>query len=170
MYASVAAGAHGICYYWYNANKEAGCQWVADTWAEIAILNRQLQLLAPWIGVGFPVDLSAKTPDKLWVKTVAAGTDALLVVMINRQYRSSPAGFTSTPLAQTPVELILPAGFTVASAVSIEADGPQAIAVTQAGPTARFNTGALEVGRLVLLTRRGDLLDRLQRRWNGLQR
>ena len=47
VYASVAAGAHGICYYWYNANKEAGCQWVADTWAEIAILNRQLQLLAP---------------------------------------------------------------------------------------------------------------------------
>ena len=170
VYASVAAGAHGICYYWYNANKEAGCQWVADTWAEIAILNRQLQLLAPWIGVGFPVDLSARTPDKLWVKTVAAGTDALLVVMINRQYRSSPAGFTSTPLAQTPVELVLPAGFTVASAVSIEADGPQAIAVTQADQTARFNTGALEVGRLVLLTRRSGLLDRLQRRWNTLQR
>ena len=170
VYASVAAGAHGICYYWYNAAREAGCQWVVDTWAEIAILNRQLQLLSPWIGVGFPVELPVKTPDKLWVKTIAAGTDALLAVVINRQYISSPDGFTSTPMEQTPVELVLPEGFAVASAASIENDGPRSLAVTQTGDTVRFNTGSLDVARLVLLTRRKGLLNHLRTRWAELER
>jgi len=77
---------------------------------------------------------------------------------------------TPTPMEQTPVELVLPGGFTVASAVSIENDGPRSLAVTQTGDTLRFNTGSLDVARLVLLTRRKGLLNHLRSRWADLER
>ena len=165
IYASVAAGANSIGYYWYNAYKGHGCQWVEDTWAEIALLNRELQLLSPWVGVAFPIDLPADAPEKVWVRTVAAGPDALLVIIINKDHTSSPEGFTYTPMDEVSIELQLPRGFTVNSAASIEADGPEALSVSDQSGKAVLDISSLEVGRLVLLSRETDLLERLQNRW-----
>ena len=170
VYASIAAGANGICYYWYNANKEAGCQWVVDTWAEIAVLNRQMQLLAPWIGVGFPVHLPTKSDEQLWVKTTAAGTDSILVIVVNQQYMASPEGFSGTPIDDASVHLEIPEGFKVTSAVSIEDAGPTSIKAAQDTTGVTLRLGSIDVGKLILLSRKAGNLKQLKMRWQDLER
>ena len=169
VYASVAGGANGISYYWYNAYEGHGCQWITDTWAEIGKLNRELQLLSPWIGVAFPVDLPAKTPEKVWAKAVAAGPDALLAIVINQDYRSSPEGFVYKAMNKAGIELQLPQGFIVNRAVSVEDDGPKDLPFSVKEGKAVFDLANLEVGRMVMLSSDKGVLKQLQGKWHQLQ-
>jgi hypothetical protein len=170
VYCSLAAGANAIAYYWYNANKIAGCQWIPDTWVEIATLNRQLQLLRGKIGIAFPIELPVIAPKKIWVKTVSSGPDTLIAIIVNTDYSSSREGFKYTPMEKTPITLMLPQGLEINSVTAIEDDGPVSVTFIKEGSKVVFDTGRLEIGRIVLLSSDGDLYERIRQRWFETER
>lgn len=168
-YAALAGGDNGLFYYWYNGNSQYGCQYQTELWPEIAKINREYQLFAPYIGVCFPISLSTTKPDKIWVRTVAAGPDTLMCVVVNQDFVSSESAFTFNSVSSASIGITLPTGFTIASAVTNGSTGPVAISFNQSGNNVTFDAGPLNYGRLILFSSRANVLSELQARWHDIE-
>ena len=165
-YASIAAGENGLCYFWYHTQYWGGCQYQTNLWAEIADINHEVFCIAPYVSTSFPISLAVTKPANIWLRALAAGTDTLLCVVVNKGYTSTATSFGYNPIQNgCYVTLSLPTGFTISSAVTVTPNGPATISYTQNGNSVTFDVGPMELGRYVLLSTRPNLLTELQGRW-----
>jgi len=171
-YAILAAGMNGICYYWYNCNANLGVQYNAPLWEEIGKINREFKLLADYVGVCFPVSLASVKPAGVWVRTIAAGSDILVAVVMNGNFSYSENTleglFSYTPLTSAQVQLSLPGGFDVNTVVAVEPNGPNALPYTLLDGVLTFEAGPLELGKLVVISRDAGTVSALLSRWQML--
>ena len=98
---AIAAGAKGLSYWWYLPSKPAVGLGAAEPgaralWREVGLIGAELRTAAPLITRSSPMSLPVTATPKVWVKALAVGLDALLLVVVNDDYTNDREGRRST--------------------------------------------------------------------------
>ncbi len=112
LHYAIGAGARGLYNYIHCTEKTGrhisrGTREFPDLWDEIGRTYRALEHVAPLLALAHPTTLATSNRDKLWLRTLICGADALLLVAVNDDYRQERMRFVSQPLED--VRLRLPA-------------------------------------------------------------
>ncbi len=164
---AVAAGAKGLSYWWYSPSKPAVGLGAAEPsaralWREVGLIGAELRTAGPLITRSTPVSLPVTASPKLWVRTLAAGLDSLLLVVVNDDYRNDREGTKISPLPNSSVRLALPGWMDAKDAFEVVSQGTKEVARSLKDGELELNLGTVNVTRLVVITADPALRGRLQ--------
>jgi len=74
-----------------------GAYVLPEIWEVVGRTSRALRRVAPLIEISHPIVWARPDRPKLWTRTLLAGEQAALVVVVNDDYQSVREGFTQTP-------------------------------------------------------------------------
>ena len=104
---ALGAGARGFSgYEYYTEGNHHGAKEYPEVMAAVGQTFRRFGLISPLILAAHPTDIATCENEKIWVKTLVCGQEALLLVVVNDDYQSLPQDFIHEPRQQ--VELKLP--------------------------------------------------------------
>lgn len=157
VYYALAAGAKGISYWWYTpvppfVGVGADEPQAKALWEEIGRLGREVRAVGPVLMRGCPAALSLQAPRRLWVRTLLAGLDTLVVICVNEDHANDRWGTVVRPLEEVKVTLRLPAWLKPRRALEVTPQGFQEVAWEQQGSEVTLNLGTVHLTRLLLLT------------------
>jgi hypothetical protein len=164
---AIAAGAKGLSYWWYSPSKPAVGLGAAepaarDLWREVGLIGAELRTAGPLITRSSPVPLPVTASPKLWVRTLAAGLDSLLVVVVNDDYLNDREGTKISPVPNSSVRLTLPGWMEVKDAFEVVPLGTKEVARSTKSGELELDLGTVKVTRLVVVTADATLRARLQ--------
>jgi len=170
VYYALAAGATGLSYWWYLPGKPsnglgAGTPAALALWREIGLLGAEIRTAAPLLVLGCPAELSLQTSSGLWVRSLVAGTDALLLFVVNDQYYNDEQGCHYTPVAGASLTVSLPAWLQSPEAFEIVASGIRDTTTQVAGNQLQVNLGTVDVTRMIVVTSNPLLRDSIEQRY-----
>ena len=155
---AIAAGAKGLSYWWYSPGKPAVGLGAKEPdaqalWREVGLIGAELRTAGPLITRSSPLALpmTAASP-RLWVKTLAAGLDALLVVVVNDDYTNDRAGTNIKPVANARVKFIPPAWLETREVFEILSTGTKDLPHNSREGQLELDLGTVDVTRLVVIT------------------
>jgi hypothetical protein len=105
------------------------------------------------------------SPD-LWVRTLLAGPDAIIALIVNDTSRGNKTGTTIRTVSPATVELHLPTWFQCNSVFEIDSAGTKDMKSAQADGRVTVDLGQVRMTRLVVLARDGRLREQLQTLYN----
>ena len=155
---AIAAGAKGLSYWWYSPGKPAVGLGAAEPgaralWREVGLIGAELRTAGPLITRSSPLALpmTAASPG-LWVKTLAAGLDTLLLVVVNDDYTNDHEGTKINPVPNARLKFVPPAWLAAKDVFEILATGTKDISHTTRSGQLELNLGTVNVTRLVIIT------------------
>ena len=168
VYYALAAGAKGISYWWYTPVPPCvGCGAQDDPdaralWREIGLLGAEVRTLGPLLVRSHPVRLPVVAGRRIWVRTLAVGTQSVVAVIVNDDYANDRLGTVYQPLEDAQVSLTLPQWLEVRRCFSVAAAGPADVDWEASDRVVKLKLGTLDLTRLVVLTSDEGLRARLQ--------
>jgi hypothetical protein len=172
VYYSLAAGAKGISYWWYTpSGTYYGCgasdpQAVA-LWTEIGLLGAELRTAGEVITQSCPAEIPCTVPSNLWVRSLLAGLDTLIVICVNDDYENNESGTVLRPIEKAEISIDLPEWLKPKDVFEVSAKGIQDVPWKTAGDKLSLDLGGVEVTRLVLITADSEMRSRLQNRYQA---
>src|ERR1043166_745706 len=169
-YYALAGGAKGLAYWWYK-NPDglgAGTSDALALWKEIGLLGNEIKTAQPMLVTSHPVTLTTSATSGVWVRTLAAGNDTMLFLVVNNQYYNDISGCHYTPVnnatvtATLPAWLIPPSGTT---AFEITPGGLYDVNAVVNGTQVQLNLGTLNLTRMIVLTSNPQLRGAIQTRY-----
>jgi hypothetical protein len=155
---AIAAGAKGLSYWWYSPGKPAvglGAKEPAAKalWREVGLIGAELRTAGPLITRSSPLALpmTAASPG-LWVKTLAAGLDTLLVVVVNDDYTNDRQGTKINPVPNALLKFVPPAWLETKDAFEILSTGTKDIPHNTRDGQIELDLGTVNVTRLLVIT------------------
>jgi hypothetical protein len=155
---AIAAGAKGLSYWWYSPGKPAVGLGAAEPgaralWREVGLIGAELRTAGLLITRSSPLALPmTAAPPRLWVRTLAAGLDTLLVVVVNDDYTNDREGTKINPVPNALLKFVPPAWLATMDVFEILSTGTKDVPHNaQAGQLA-LDLGTVNVTRLVVIT------------------
>jgi hypothetical protein len=155
-YYSLAGGSKGMGYWWLNPPEGLSRTGAAARalWREMGLVGNEIKTARPLIVRSTPVNLSV-TPNStnIWVRGVAAGTDSLILYVVNDNYFSDITGCHYTNVANAAVTVRLPSWMQASPTVfEITAAGLRDVETQLAGSQLQVNLGTLQLTRMIVVT------------------
>ncbi|GMU20842.1 MAG: hypothetical protein AMXMBFR13_09380 [Phycisphaerae bacterium] len=173
-YYSMAAGAKGICYWWFKRNPSASNGLSGQNlqpqdpalWREIGLIGAEAKLLQPYLVTSHPVDLDATGSTHVWVRGLARSTDTLILFVVTDDYYNDQ-GFHGNPISNASVSLGLPS-WMISSPMAFEVGrtGIGNVGTSQNGNNLTLSLGTLDVAKIVIVTTDPQLRMTLQQRFD----
>ena len=120
-YYCLASGGKGLCYYTYDDSKPGGA---GDHGVEanptllnaIGQINLTVQTLTPLLLGAYPCDNivsrhsvgAVSNSDTLWHRTLLCADGTVILILVNHDFTSDVGGFSSTPLKDVQLDLLMP--------------------------------------------------------------
>ncbi|MCX6374508.1 MAG: hypothetical protein NTU88_00460, partial [Armatimonadetes bacterium] len=172
VYYALAAGAKGLSFWWYtpispNAVGSNGCG--ADDpgakalWREIGLLGAEVRTLEPLISRSCPASIPISPPRNLWIRTLLAGKDSLILLCVNDKYLDDRVGTFIKPVERAETGVTLPAWLDAKSVFEVDFNGTHDVKWDRAGPKLSLHLEPVAVTRLIVVSSDPGLRDRLQR-------
>jgi hypothetical protein len=154
---AIAAGAKGLSYWWYSPGKPAVGLGANEPgaralWREVGLIGAELRTAGPLITRSSPLALPVTAPPKLWVKALAVGLDAAILLVVNDNYTNDRQGTKIDPVADVVLKLAPPAWMEAKDAFEILATGTKEVAHKSVGAQLELELGTVNVTRLVVIT------------------
>ncbi|UCD27522.1 MAG: hypothetical protein JSV03_10410, partial [Planctomycetota bacterium] len=168
VYYALAAGTKAISYWWYSPNNRYhGCggdnpEMVA-LWTEIGLMGAELRTAAPLITLGCPADIPLKAPRLLWVRSLLAGADSIVVLVVNDNMASDRLGTVVKPQQNAFVKINIPSWIEPGSVFEINYDGTKDINWKVADSGVHLELGTVDLTRLIVISQDSGLRKRIQR-------
>ncbi|MBI4582069.1 MAG: hypothetical protein HY718_20400, partial [Planctomycetes bacterium] len=172
-YYAMAAGAKGICYWWFKKAPSASNGLGDDNlrsqdpplWEEIGLIGAEIKLLQPYLVTSHPVDADAVGSTNVWVRALARGADSLILFVVNDDYWLDE-DYHNTPVTNASVTLDLP-GWMLSSPTAFEAgrSGVRSVTTSQNGNHLILTLGTLDVAKIVIVTVDPQLQATIQQRY-----
>ena len=174
LYYAIGAGARGLFDYIHCSERGAtymsrGSGEFPDVWQAIGRVYRELEHVAPLLAQAHPAKM-AKAEGKVYVSTLVAGADDLLLVVANEDYRQEKDAFRVTPRAGMAVDVPDLPWLKPAAAWRVTEGGFEPLARERAGASTRLRLGRLEVAELILVSGDPTRARALQARFEARQR
>ncbi|HOW68959.1 MAG TPA: hypothetical protein PKY77_00040 [Phycisphaerae bacterium] len=167
VYYALAGGAKGLSYWWFtpSGGKSQGVgakdPQAAALWREIGLLGAEVRTAGPLLWRSCPAEVPVKVSPGVWVRSLLAGTDTLILIAVNDQYVNSDQGTSVRPVDNAHVAVDLPSWLAPRQAFTIDATGLQSISLEKSGPAFSVSLGTLTLTRLVVITASPGLRDEL---------
>lgn len=166
-YYAVAAGAKGLSYWWYIPGKPAVGVGADDPaskalWKELGLLGAEFRTAGSLITRSTPVDIPVDASQKLWVRALACGLDAMLVLVVNDDYLNDRQGTVIRPVEKASVTVPVPAWMKANVVFEISSDGLGDVQSEQGSDGLRIDLETVDVTRMLVITSDGALRGRLQ--------
>jgi len=157
LYYALAAGAKGISYWWFCPYDEfygvGGDDEDAKVlWKEIGLLGAEIRTAGPVITRSCPADVPVKGSKYLWVRTLVAGQDTLVLIVVNDNYANDRVGTVIFPAEKASVTVTPPSWLKAKDVFEITYRGIRDVAWKQAGPQVAVDLGKVDVTRLILIS------------------
>jgi hypothetical protein len=171
-YYALASGVKGLSYWWYTpAGQCYGCGGpepeAVALWREIGLLGAELRTIGPLVTRSCPASLPIKTSPMLWVRSLLAGQDSLLLLCVNDNYANDRLGTVIHPLEKAFIEVEVPSWLKATQAFEVNFKGTQDIQFSRTGSKARIELGHVDVTRLIVITSDSNLRDSLQKYYDS---
>jgi len=176
VYYALGSGAKAISYWWFVplSGKGTGANGLgantpeaAALWREIGLLGAEARTAGPIITTSCPTNLSIEAPGRLWVRSLVAGLDTIVILCVNDDYANDRLGTVFRPVEKAKVSVSLPAWLDSKSVFEITYAGTQDLASERAGSKINLDLGTVNVCRLVVITSEVGLRERLQKLYAG---
>ena len=168
VYYALAAGAKQISYWWYSPdNRYYGTGGDAPEtkalWREIGLVGAEVRTIGDLVTLGCPAGLPTKGPRMLWARSLLAGPDTAVVLVVNDNMASDRLGTVIKPVEKAALAVQLPLWLKSATAFEITCEGVKDIAWQPSDKGVTFDLGTVDVTRLLVVTRDAGLRQRLQK-------
>jgi len=171
VYYALGAGAKGLSFWWYtpippDAVGSCGCG--ADDpqakalWREIGILGAEVRTLEPLISRSCPASIPISAPPKLWVRTLLAGKDSLVILCVNDNYLNDRLGTIIKPLDNAEMSVTVPSWLDPKCVFEVSSSGTSEVAHDRSGGKLSVKLGTVSVTRLIVVSSDPGLRERLQ--------
>lgn len=181
FYHALAAGARGISYWWFTPyGRHVGCG-ARDPGAhammqELARLNAEARAVSDLLAVGCAAHepgsadpFAQGQPEWLMARTLLAGSDAAVIVLINRDHASDRQGTAYAPIPTARVTIDLPPWLEAEHCLRIAAGELHPLELTRDGNAATCELADVQLTELLVLADREAIIERVHRRWADLQ-
>jgi hypothetical protein len=121
-------------------------------WTEIGRLGALTRVAGPLVVRSCPAEISVQSPLKLWTRTLLAGSDALLLLVVNENIASDRQGTVVVPLEKADLTLTPPAWLAVADVFEVSEQGVRDVTWRQEGTQLALSLGRVEVARMMVVT------------------
>lgn len=158
VYYALAAGAKGLSYWWFTPaggpSQGVGAEdpQAAALWREIGLLGAEVRTAGPLLLRSCPSEVAVTASPGVWVRSLLAGTDSIILISVNDQHVNSDQGTTIQPVQDAKVTVDLPSWLEPRHAFAIDASGVHRISVENQGPALSISLGTLTVTRLVIIS------------------
>jgi len=166
MLYAVGSGARGLVSYIHCSEKVGS--WIGhgtgefpDLWHEQGRTYRSLAVLDELLHVAHPLRIESSRPDRLWVATLLAGPDAMVVVAVNENYVSDADTFDQTPATDVRLVAPRPPWLSAKRCVRIDDGQLHPVAMKAADQTITLSIDRIDAGEVLLISRDPALPDRL---------
>jgi hypothetical protein len=171
MLYAIGSGAHGLFAFWAFTELNSGVMIfhgspdIPEVWQEKTRTSRELRVIAPLIQVSQPLLWCQTNRPALWVRTLACGEQAALVVAVNEAGASEPEGYVSSPVRDVEFTMKdLP--WLKAVRVYRVGDGRlEPIRAARRGRTLRWDVPSIHAGEIYLVCARKSLAGSLVREY-----
>ncbi len=116
VFTALAAGARSL--QWYPAHGSRGLLNHPVMWNAVGETNGELHQLLPLVSIGTPIGEPLVDHDNILARTILCGDRAMVVVLLNKNFTSTPENFTIDPVENASVRVRVPVDFE-ASGVAI---------------------------------------------------
>jgi len=141
-----------------------------DLWREMGRCYRAFDAVAPLVALAHPTALATCSDQKVWLRTLIAGEDALLIVAANDDYDEEKLAFRYRPREDAAIDLPGLPWLKPKAAWRVTEGGFEALTPKPNGEGTRLDLGRLDVADLILVSSDPQLADTLWRRHAELQR
>lgn len=167
VYYALAAGAKGISYWRFTPTPPyvgvgADDPAARALWREIGLLGAEMGTAGPVLVRSCPATLSLTASPRLWVRSLLAGLDTVVLLCINDDCANDRVGTVIQPLEKAEVTVPCPAWLQPQDVFEITAAGIRDVAHERSGTRLTLRLGHVEVTRLLLITADAQLRQRLQ--------
>ena len=166
----LGAGARGFSgYEWYTESNHHGAREYPDVMEAVGQAFRRFQLVAPLILQAHPTNIATCDDEKVWLKTLVCGPNAVLLVAVNDDYESLPADFAFRPKQQ--VEMRLPSlpWLKPTHAARVDDGRFTQVALEPADDGHKIVLPELDTGEVILVASTTELADQLLSRYARLR-
>ncbi len=157
VFYALAAGATSLSYWWYTPYDD--CYGVGGDdprgkalWREMGVLGAEVRTAGPVITRSCPAELPVEASPDLWVRTLLAGPDSLVVLVVNDTSRGSKEGTLIRNVSPANVTVRVPVWLNNVQAVEVDSGGVKLPLCKQSGSEVTLTLGTVKVTRLVILT------------------
>jgi len=169
---ALGAGAKGLSYWWFTPGGTSQGMGADDPearrlWREVGLLGAQIRTAGPVLSLACPADPGRIESNGLWVRSLLAGTDTMVLLVVNDQYENDAKGTAFQPVKSGQVTVDLPVWLRNAKAFAIETDGVKELRASQSGQTMTLPLGDFDLTRLVVITIDAGLRGRLSALYRG---
>jgi len=167
VFYALAAGATSLSYWWYTPYDDSHGVGGDDPrgkalWREMGVLGAEVRTAGPVITRSCPIELPVEASPNLWVRTLVAGPDSVVVLVVNDTSRGTKEGTTILNVSPATVTVRVPAWLKNVEAVEIDSGGVKSPLSKQDGTQVTLTLGTVKVTRLVILTQDPGLRARLK--------
>ncbi len=153
---ALAAGATAFSYWWYTPYGEFyGCGGSSPDakalWREIGLLGAQIRTAGPLLVRGCPATVPVKASKYVWVRSLLAGTDALVLLIVNDNFGSDRAGTVYVPIEKAAVTVTPPAWLTPKDVFEVACEGPRDVRWKPDGKQVALDLGRVEMTRMIVI-------------------
>ncbi len=170
VYYALAGGAKGLSYWWWPAGRPSngladGGPDALALYKEMGLLGNEIKTAVPLLVASHPVSLTTQATTGVWVRSLAVGSDTIILLAVNDQYLNDEQGTHYTPVTNASVNLTLPAWMASASAFEISASGTSDLTAQLTGNQLQIDLGTLDLTRMIVVTGNEQLRTTIQQRY-----
>ncbi len=175
-YYALAAGAKGLSYWWLlpaakGGEGSSGCMEDSPEakalWDTIGLLGAEIRTVGPVITRSCPAVVPLTASKWLWTRTLLAGTDTIVLLVVNDNYACDRLGTIIQPIENAEVSIDLPAWLSQESVFEVSHKGIRDVDHDQADGRLNLHLGTLDVTRMVVVTSDPGLRPKLQSRYDA---
>ncbi len=169
VYYGLAGGAKGMGYWWFN--KPRGLDvWTPDAhalWKEMGLCGNEIKTVAPLLVNGHPVAMTMTGSTNVWARSLAVGTDTMILFVVNQDHYNDSAGtFHYTALNNATLTAVLPSWMRWPLAFEVTAGGLRAVNTQTNGNDLQINLGTLPLTRMIVLTKNPQVPTMIKQRYD----
>ncbi len=171
VYYALAAGAKGISFWWYTPfGRYYGAGGsdpdMVDMWTEVGLVGAEVRTASPIITRSCPAAVPVKAPRLLWVRSLLAGVDTLVIILVNDNMASDRMGTVVKPFKKARLSVQVPTWLQPRDVFEITYEGTQDITWQDSDSGIILDPGTIELTRLIIVSRDTTLRAQLQQRYD----
>jgi hypothetical protein len=174
VYYALAAGARQISYWWYTpGGRYEGCgsdrPSMAALWKEIGLLGAEVRTAAPVLRQACPARLRARAPRFAWVRSLLAGDETVVILVVNHNVFSDRLGTAYRSLENVKVRVDVPDWIEARDVFQLDHEGTADVAWGKAddGLDLEIDLERLDLTKMCFVTSKPDLRPGLQKRYEA---
>lgn len=172
LYYALAGGAKGISYWWYTPYDEYYGVGGRDPdavalWKEIGLLGAEVRTAGPLLVRSCPAVVPVKAPPRLWTRTLLAGLDTLLLIVVNDNFAVDRSGTVVRPIESAAVRVVPPAWLRPQDVFEVSCTGTHPVSWSYRDDELALDLGTVVLTRLVVISADGHLRSALDTLYRG---